>query len=81
MICRRDQRSSTMLTNGPMIENGSRVTASTAATEAASGCRSGEKRTYEASAICSTPSLVWVGDADAQQPSEVPVPPQVPQAR
>jgi hypothetical protein len=43
-----------------MMENGSSVTASTAATDAASGCRSGENKTYDARAIWSTPSLVWV---------------------
>ena len=58
--CRRDQRSRTTPTNGPRIENGSKVMASTVAMEAASGWRSGEKSTYEASAICSTPSHDWV---------------------
>ena len=60
MICRRDQRSSTTLTNGPRIENGNRVMASTVATDAASGWRCGENSTNEASATCSTPSAVWV---------------------
>src|SRR4051812_15053004 len=48
------------LTKGPSTENGSRVTASTAAIEAASGCRSGENSTNDARATCSSPSAPWM---------------------
>src|SRR4051812_9309274 len=39
--------------------------ASTTAIERASGCRSGENSTYEASAICSRPSQDWVATRTA----------------
>ncbi len=47
------------------MEKGSSVIASTAAIAAASGWRSGENSTNEASAICSTPSLDWVATRTA----------------
>ena len=54
-----------MPTNGPRMEKGSKVMASTVAIEAASGWRSGEKSTYDARAICSTPSEDWVATRTA----------------
>ena len=58
---------STTPTNGPSTEKGSRVIASTAAMAAASGCRSGENRTYDARPICSTPSQDWVATRTASR--------------
>ena len=56
------------------------MTASTMATDVASGWRSGENSTNEANAICSTPSLRLGGHPDRQEPAEVAVAPQLREA-
>ena len=53
---RRLHRSRNTPTNGPSTLNGSSTAASAAAIEAASACRSGENRTYDASATWKMPS-------------------------
>ena len=49
------------------MEKGNKVMASTMAIETASGWRSGEKSTYDARAICSTPSQDWVATRTASR--------------